>query len=138
MQTISVFPIPNSVSFPGAYFPLHVFEPRYRDMILYCLENDSLQGIWHTKKVVSEGKKGQPLEVALPSNQGTYKPHTIFSAGKCELLKTLDDGRLYLLVHMESRFQAFEKQQVLPFNIFFVNIMKMILLIQIGLSLIIN
>ena len=28
--TIPIFPLPNTVLFPGAVLPLHVFEPRYR------------------------------------------------------------------------------------------------------------
>ncbi|MFT6389086.1 MAG: Lon protease-like protein [Cellvibrionaceae bacterium] len=117
MVKIPVFPIPNCVTFPGTTFPLHVFEPRYRSMIDYCLENDTLLGIAHTQKVVRDAKPGQVLEEALQSNQATYKPFPVFSAGRCELLKVLDDGRLYLHVHMESRFLAVAEEQTLPFTI---------------------
>jgi Lon protease-like protein len=27
-----IFPLPNVVLFPGTYLPLHIFEPRYRQM----------------------------------------------------------------------------------------------------------
>ncbi|MGH1441359.1 MAG: LON peptidase substrate-binding domain-containing protein [Cellvibrionaceae bacterium] len=118
MYKVAVFPIPNCVTFPGTSFPLHVFEPRYRNMIQYCLENDSLLAIAHTQKVLREAKTDQAPAEVLQSNQATYKPYPIFSAGKCELLQTLDDGRLYLQVHMESRFQAIEEEQTLPFSIF--------------------
>jgi len=117
MVKIPVFPIPNCVTFPGTTFPLHVFEPRYRSMIDYCLENDVLLGIAHTQKVVRDAKPDQSLEDALQSNQATYKPFPVFSAGRCELIKTLDDGRLYLQVHMESRFLALGEEQTLPFTI---------------------
>jgi Lon protease-like protein len=30
---IALFPLPNAVLFPGVPLPLHVFEPRYRDMV---------------------------------------------------------------------------------------------------------
>ena len=30
---IPIFPLPNVVFFPDTYLPLHIFEPRYRDMI---------------------------------------------------------------------------------------------------------
>ena len=30
---IPVFPLPNVVLFPKTYLPLHIFEPRYRDMV---------------------------------------------------------------------------------------------------------
>ncbi len=117
MTDIALFPIPDCVSFPGTTFPLHVFEPRYRSMVKHCLENNQLLGIAHTQKVVSQGKAGQSLEEALSSNQTTYKPFPIFSAGRCELLKTLDDGRMYLQVHMESRFIKITEKQTLPFSI---------------------
>ena len=30
---IPIFPLPNVVLFPGVPLPLHIFEPRYRDMV---------------------------------------------------------------------------------------------------------
>ena len=32
-ERIPLFPLPNVVFFPKTYLPLHVFEPRYRDMV---------------------------------------------------------------------------------------------------------
>jgi len=32
-DVIPLFPLPNVVLFPGITLPLHVFEPRYRDMV---------------------------------------------------------------------------------------------------------
>lgn len=32
-EIIPVFPLPNVVFFPHTYLPLHIFEPRYRDMV---------------------------------------------------------------------------------------------------------
>ncbi|HMV43548.1 MAG TPA: LON peptidase substrate-binding domain-containing protein, partial [Leptospiraceae bacterium] len=40
ISTIAVFPLPNMVFFPGAFLPLHIFEPRYRLMLDYCIESD--------------------------------------------------------------------------------------------------
>lgn len=116
---IPLFPIPECVTFPHTVFPLHVFEPRYRAMVRFCLENDSLLGIAHTQKVLSDTKStsDDSLEKRLSSNQSTYKPHLVFSAGRCELLKTLDDGRLYLQVHMESRFRIVSELQTLPYSV---------------------
>jgi uncharacterized protein len=31
--TIPIFPLPNVVLFPNVFLPLHIFEPRYRDMV---------------------------------------------------------------------------------------------------------
>jgi Lon protease-like protein len=30
---IPIFPLPNLVLFPGVKVPLHIFEPRYREMV---------------------------------------------------------------------------------------------------------
>lgn len=37
---VAVFPLPKLVMFPGTLLPLHIFEPRYRDMLRDCLESD--------------------------------------------------------------------------------------------------
>jgi Lon protease-like protein len=34
---VPVFPLPKLVMFPGTLLPLHIFEPRYRDMLRDCL-----------------------------------------------------------------------------------------------------
>jgi Lon protease-like protein len=34
---VPVFPLPKLVLFPGTYLPLHIFEPRYRDMLADAL-----------------------------------------------------------------------------------------------------
>lgn len=118
MVDIALFPIPGCVTFPGTAFPLHVFEPRYRTMIKHCIEHDLLLGVCHTQKIVSPAKTEQVLEEALHSNQATYKPFEVFSAGRCELLKTLEDGRLYLNVHLEQRYRLLREKQTLPFSIY--------------------
>ncbi len=118
LTPIAIFPIPNSVCFPGTSFPLHVFEPRYRTMVKDCLNSGQLLAIAHTEKVLSESKSSGSLQEALQSNQTTYKPCSIFSAGRCELLDTLDDGRMYLQIHIESRFTAVNEIQTLPYSVF--------------------
>ena len=44
MFRLPLFPLPV-VLFPGAYMPLHVFEPRYRQMMAHCLEGDRRFGL---------------------------------------------------------------------------------------------
>jgi Lon protease-like protein len=87
-------------------------------MIQFCLEENCLLGICHTQKVLSSAKDNQTIEEALQSNQATYKPFDVFSAGECELMQTLDDGRMYLKVHMEERFKAIKEVQTIPFSIY--------------------
>jgi len=37
-----LFPLPNVVLFPGVMLPLHIFEPRYRQMVADAIESDRL------------------------------------------------------------------------------------------------
>lgn len=117
MIQAAVFPIPECVCFPGDTIPLHVFEPRYRNMIKHCIEHDLPLAVCHTEKLIRDSKPNQPTEEALNSNQATYKPCDIFSAGRCELVDTLSDGRLMINVHMQYRLRMVNEQQSLPFVI---------------------
>ncbi len=117
MIEVALFPIPKSVNFPGVPIPLHVFEPRYREMVRYCLDNDVMMGVCHTQGVVRDMTRMQRREEALNSNQSTYKPCDVFSAGKVELHEELDDGRMGVIVHFETRLELKQVRQILPFNI---------------------
>lgn len=37
LRAVPIFPLPNLVLFPGATLALHIFEPRYREMMADCL-----------------------------------------------------------------------------------------------------
>ncbi|HJR57769.1 MAG TPA: LON peptidase substrate-binding domain-containing protein [Vicinamibacterales bacterium] len=43
--TIPIFPLPNVVLFPQVFLPLHIFEPRYREMVAEALDGDRLIGM---------------------------------------------------------------------------------------------
>ena len=43
--SIPVFPLPNVVLFPTVSLPLHIFEPRYREMVADALEGDRIIGM---------------------------------------------------------------------------------------------
>jgi len=117
MPDVALFPIPNVVNFPGVPCPLHVFEPRYRQMVRHCLDNNMLIGVCHTEKKLHGDDKQQTIEEALGSNQATYKPVDIFSAGPVALLEELEDGRMLIQVDNEVRLQLGEEKQTLPFSI---------------------
>lgn len=42
---IPIFPLPNVVLFPNVLLPLHIFEPRYRQMLADALAGDRLIGM---------------------------------------------------------------------------------------------
>lgn len=117
MPDAALFPIPGSVAFPGIPYPLHVFEPRYRQMVRQCIDDKLLMGVCHTEKILHAGEQPQTREQALNSNQSTYKPRTVFSAGPVKLLKELEDGRLMIAVETSTRLALVEEKQTLPFGI---------------------
>ncbi len=51
-NTISLFPLPGIVLFPGTNLPLHILEEKYKKMISRCLESDKRFGI-----VLAKGKQ---------------------------------------------------------------------------------
>src|SRR6516165_3803446 len=43
--TIPIFPLPSVVLFPNVFLPLHIFEPRYRQMVDEALHGDRIIGM---------------------------------------------------------------------------------------------
>lgn len=44
-SVIPLFPLPNVVFFPRTYLPLHIFEPRYSDMVRYAAAGHRMIGM---------------------------------------------------------------------------------------------
>jgi len=60
LTALPVFPLPNVVLFPGALLPLHVFEPRYRELTKEVLAGKQLMGIARLKPGFEETYEGRP------------------------------------------------------------------------------
>ena len=114
---ISLFPIPDQVTFPLGVVPLHVFEPRYRQMVSESTEQKRRIGVAHIKSTISEGSSPDDLAEALTTNQSTYEPEDIFSAGFCKIKETMEDGRMIVEVEMENRYKIVNFKQQLPYII---------------------
>ncbi|MCS7209292.1 MAG: LON peptidase substrate-binding domain-containing protein [Fimbriimonadales bacterium] len=89
--TIPLFPL-ETVLFPYTALPLQIFEPRYREMVMYCLENDSPFGV----ALIRAGR-----EVGDPNAE----PHEIGTLARIGRLRRHPDGRFHLLALGEERFQ---------------------------------
>jgi len=114
---VALFPIPDVVAFPGVDLPLHVFEPRYRKLVQDCVRDGRMVGVSHVLKTLHQPAKKQTVEQALNSNQATYKPREIFSAGHCEILDTTADGRIIAAIRMSQRLSLIDEVQSLPYRI---------------------
>ena len=117
MAEIALFPIPELVAFPGHEVPLHIFEPRYRKMVTDCVAADRPIGVCHTRKEIRAAKPSASTEEALNSNQATYLPFEVFSAGPCRIHETLPDGRIHASIDMTARYRVVEEVQTLPYKI---------------------
>ena len=45
MFSLPLFPLSNVVLFPNVFLPLHIFEPRYRQMVAESLDGDRIIGM---------------------------------------------------------------------------------------------
>jgi Lon protease-like protein len=93
------------------------FEPRYRQMVDDSLETGRMIGITHTRKQIHAGRRHESVQEALASNQATYQPHEVFSAGPCEVIERTEDGRIHAIIHAEKRLRLGQELQTLPYRI---------------------
>lgn len=89
MRRIPLFPLPV-VLLPGAVMPLHIFEPRYRQMTAHCLEGDRRFGlVYHDPD--RRGPFGYEEQIGCVAELMKYQP--------------MPDGRSLIIVHGGERFQ---------------------------------
>ena len=59
-SSLPIFPLPSVVLFPNVFLPLHVFEPRYRQMIADSLSGDRIIGMVLLKPGYEDDYEGRP------------------------------------------------------------------------------
>lgn len=64
---LPLFPL-NTVLFPGASLPLHIFEERYKQMINQCLESGSAFGVLLIRSGSEVGAPAEPFEVGTTAS----------------------------------------------------------------------
>lgn len=60
LESLAVFPLPNAVLFPGVQLPLHVFEPRYQEMLRDVLRGPRFLAIARLKPGYEANYHGRP------------------------------------------------------------------------------
>jgi uncharacterized protein len=95
--TVRLFPLPNLVLFPHVIQPLHVFEPRYRQLMEDALQTDRLMAI----------------ALLMPGWEEDYhkRPpiHSVVCMGRIFKEERLDDGRFNLLLQGLCRARVLEE-----------------------------
>ena len=68
MAELPLFPLPNTVVFPGMTIPLYIFEERYKRLVRFCLEQDKPRFV----TTLSKPTEGLVDDEASIFNAGTY------------------------------------------------------------------
>jgi Lon protease-like protein len=84
-QWMPLFPLPSTVFFPSTDLPLHIFEPRYRQMIDEALAGDGKIGMIQLKPGWESTYHATP-EIVQIGCFGHIERHTKFSDGKYNIL----------------------------------------------------
>ena len=90
-DTIPVFPLPSALLLPRSHLPLHLFEPRYLQML-----DDVLKTEHRLIGMVQPYGKDQRL-------------HSIGCAGRVTAFSETDDGRYMITMAGRSRFRTFNE-----------------------------
>lgn len=97
---LPIFPL-NTVLFPGARLPLHIFEERYKLMINTCIEEKRPFGVC----LIREGK-----EVGAPA-----APFKVGTTAHIREVQRLEEGRLNIICVGGERFEITSVEQETPY-----------------------
>lgn len=105
LPKIPIFPLPNVVFFPKMFLPLHIFEERYKTMVLDALRGNQKIGLI----LLQEGWERDYF--------GAPPVHQIGCVGKIEAHEKLPQGRLNILLRGLSRFEIVDFVRDQPYRI---------------------
>lgn len=92
--SIPLFPLQDVMLFPGVPRPLHIFEPRYREMLLYALAGDRVIG----------------MVMLQPGHEREYYGHPpvydVGCAGVIANVEELPDGRYNVVLQGLTKFRV--------------------------------
>ena len=99
-KELPLFPL-NVVLFPGGLLPLHIFEQRYREMVKFCIRDESSFGIVMIKEGEEVGEDVTPCKVG--------------TAVDLVEVDRFPDGRMNIMTSGHSRFEILEVNDELPY-----------------------
>ena len=92
---VPLFPLPGAILFPRAQLPLHIFEPRYREMV-----RDAIDGPGRIAMI-------QPHRIDDDNEAPLYG---VGCVGELVSLEELEDGRFNIVLLGSSRFRLVKEQ----------------------------
>ncbi len=94
-RRISIFPLTGAILFPGMQLPLHIFEPRYRDLVSDSLARDRNIGMIQPK---AQGDKPALFDIGC--------------LARIQDVEALDDGRYNIILEGVQRFSIIRELDV--------------------------
>lgn len=91
--TLPIFPLPNVVLFPNVFLPLHIFEPRYRQMVSDALAGERMIGMVLLQPGYEADYDGAP------------PVYGVGCAGLITHVERLSDGRFNIVLRGLERFR---------------------------------
>ncbi len=85
-EYLPVFPLPNTILFPGVSIPLHIFEPRYKQMVQDIMDK---KGVF-CLATISESWNGK--------HEGDFDFHETGTVCHLEQYTPMEDGRFNIVV----------------------------------------
>lgn len=92
---LPIFPLAGAILFPGLQLPLHIFEPRYRELVGAALTRDRRIAMIQPQTA----EEGAPL-------------YMIGCVGKIDEVQALEDGRYNIVLEGETRFRLLRELEV--------------------------
>jgi Lon protease-like protein len=94
--TLPLFPLAGAILFPRAQLPLHIFEPRYREMV-----SDAIDGAGQIGMI-------QPLRLDEDNRAPLYD---VGCVGEIVNIEELDDGRFNIVLLGSNRFRLLGERE---------------------------
>jgi hypothetical protein len=89
---VPLFPLAGAILFPRSQLPLHIFEPRYREMVRNASESGGHIGIIQPQAVETSDSSNPPL-------------FPVGCVGEIVGLEELEDGRFNIVLNGSNRFR---------------------------------
>src|SRR5437763_13593816 len=93
-ELLPLFPLPNVVLFPNVFLPLHIFEPRYREMVADAVDADRMIGMVLLRPGWDRDYEGRP------------PIYPIGCSGVITHVERLPDGRYNMVLRGVARFRV--------------------------------
>ena len=94
---LPLFPLPNVVLFPNVFLPLHIFEPRYREMVADAVASDRMIGMVLLRPGWERDYEGRPAV------------YPVGCSGVLSHVERLSDGRSNLVLRGLERFRIVDE-----------------------------